>query len=1024
MLSALCACTAAVLAYGWGPRFGPAFGPLAEALLAGGAGLLAAGLLSLAATGRPPRVAHALLDVLIPAGLTWAADPALEVWQAPTAWGQLFHVTPLTAAALVLGHFVLLGAWLTGKRRHPSAGMLAVLPAMALAFNWLLLLQSPDLLQALARGVWPLPGLTPYAQDLLARAVVLAAFNEGVAVGLNGLLSRIWLRNPLVHALLLGSAVCAAVSPLFADLGSDPALAALPGPLGQVAAVACVALASAGLWAQTYLMTGFLMDAFRGRRPTAYWGAGYFAQGMGKGAVYAGLFLGLIFAAARLARAPWAAEPLSAGSPWAWALLGTALMPLLRTLVESFDGSAPIWRRLRDNCRRVRTYARGVVVGVGTGLCLQARVWEWDGGERFAAGLLLGAVAYAGVDLLADVWAMGRGRRLRFQSWRVYLTRALLGGCVAGAMAWYLDASQSAVILAKFWKYATLSTAAAGQEAHPYVIWPLFSKWGAMDLGLSTGGVRLLYNESVSGVINWSLAAPLFSVNLVFLTALFQKSLNPVRQLFSREGVIGVAEQTVRVLRWGLWMAPVIYSFLRISPDPSWYNQDGAFRSLVAIYQTWATDPAQFRAWSIQTFLYILAYDWFRILIWLDHMGLRVATLVNLSFVGGDALDELLARFQGHPGRARCIPEGLRRFATWAPLLIPFFLPMGADWDYVWVGAETIQKTGQGQVAGLSVLLGIFVLGCLGAGGALFVTRLRRPRSCALEEPAADGSVVLRNGVYALEQTPDGRGFSRVFSKVRRGTDLDLTTRPAAPWQVTGKFLYLWDVPDAETDEPAPGGSGVLAPWSLTPQPVRRDDAFCEAEQIGPLDLRLTCRCRGIVAEARVHLPPDHTAEVWRVQLRNDTDRPRRLELASYRELSVNDRNPPLRHPFFNRMHVGTWFSAPLRALFAVNRLLTTAEADPARRRVSGEVYFHAAGCLTGAGTRLVGYEDNRTRFLGGGTLRRPDGLALPPRPLDRGGLRHTFDPMAGLRLAVDLPPGGEAGFTLVDGYAPSARAG
>ena len=36
-------------------------------------------------------------------------------------------------------------------------------------------------------------------------------------------------------------------------------------------------------------------------------------------------------------------------------------------------------------------------------------------------------------------------------------------------------------------------------------------------------------------------------------------------------------------MRWGLWMAPIINTFLRQSADPSWYNQDGAVRSLVAI---------------------------------------------------------------------------------------------------------------------------------------------------------------------------------------------------------------------------------------------------------------------------------------------------------------------------------------------------------------------------------------------------------------------------------------------------------
>ena len=67
-------------------------------------------------------------------------------------------------------------------------------------------------------------------------------------------------------------------------------------------------------------------------------------------------------------------------------------------------------------------------------------------------------------------------------------------------------------------------------------------------------------------------------------------------------------------------------------------------------------------------FFGLLAYDWLRVLIWFDHMGLRVATLVNLSFLGGDRADEAAARFIGHNARTRAIPDGIRRFGTWAPL--------------------------------------------------------------------------------------------------------------------------------------------------------------------------------------------------------------------------------------------------------------------------------------------------------------------------------------------------------------------
>src|SRR5208337_3395250 len=131
------------------------------------------------------------------------------------------------------------------------------------------------------------------------------------------------------------------------------------------------------------------------------------------------------------------------------------------------------------------------------------------------------------------------------------------------------------------------------------------------NLGEVAGGVRLFWAESVAGVINWSLAAPLFSINYVLLDAALQRSLRPIKN-----------------------------SFLRQSPDPSWYNQDGAVRTLVASGADVTQSATDYRRFSLALFTGLLAYDWLRILIWIDHMGLRVASLVNLSFLGGDRADE------------------------------------------------------------------------------------------------------------------------------------------------------------------------------------------------------------------------------------------------------------------------------------------------------------------------------------------------------------------------------------------------
>src|SRR5438874_13427327 len=145
-----------------------------------------------------------------------------------------------------------------------------------------------------------------------------------------------------------------------------------------------------------------------------------------------------------------------------------------------------------------------------------------------------------------------------------------------------------------------------------------------------------------------------------------------------------------------MWLCPIIKSCLRPVVEPSWYNQDGAVRTLLAIVQDARLSPEAFRSWSLQVFIMLLAYDSVRILIWLDHFGLRVATLVNLSFLGMDRLDSRLARFLAPSATARCIPEAVKRFTTWAPLLIPYYIPRGAEWDYAWTQSEALQRQAQG----------------------------------------------------------------------------------------------------------------------------------------------------------------------------------------------------------------------------------------------------------------------------------------------------------------------------------------
>ena len=449
--------------------------------------------------------------------------------------------------------------------------------------------------------------------------------------------------------------------------------------------------------------------------------------------------------------------------------------------------------------REPENLLRGLVVGAGIGLALRAELPLANAYQRCGFGLLVGAAAYTGVDLLRDAAAIARGRRRRLQAPRVYALGALLGGAVGGALGWYFEASQLHVVIEKFTLYAAIDRPVAG-AAGSYVIYPLFSKWGAIDLGEVTGGVKLFFVESLSGVIGWSLAAPLFSFNLVLLTALLQRSAAPLRSLFTAGGLVGVGEQALRVQRWGLWMAPVIYSFLRLSPDPTWYDQDGAVRSVVAALHALLLEPGDFRRWSLEVFLGLLAYDWLRIArVVRSHGPARRDARESLlhrrrsARRGRRALHRTLGAHAGDSGGDPALCD-LGSAAD--PLLHPARRRMGPGLERSRAGARRGRRA-------------------LGAGGrragGLRDRRRRarrsrwRSRCCAQRRrdarpaqalraraaPARDERFTLGNGTYSLELSREGIGYSRVVSSAHGGGEIDLTRRPEDPLSLRGKLFYL-----------------------------------------------------------------------------------------------------------------------------------------------------------------------------------------------------------------------------------------
>ena len=134
----------------------------------------------------------------------------------------------------------------------------------------------------------------------------------------------------------------------------------------------------------------------------------------------------------------------------------------------------------------------------------------------------------------------------------------------------------------------------------------------------------------------------------------------------------------------------------------------------------------------------------------------------------------------------------------------------------------------------------------------------------------------------------------------------------------------------------------------------------------------------------------------------------------------LNETGVELRDAAYNAIHIGTWYVSSLNAIIAQNRILKGGARKSADRRLSPEVGFHAIGAGNDTKLSILGYEDVKSRFYGFGSTGAPDsllGMGAPRDPADEG-LLYGFEPIASLRIGVDLPPCGSAEIIVVDGWA------
>ena len=216
--------------------------------------------------------------------LAWAVEPTMRVWQAPPTWAEALAFSPVgggprpgPASGRQPGQRACPrpGARLARGAR-PSSSCPSCSPACSCSpppTSW------PTSAGRSASGA----GSAGTAKPPSAASSCCSCSTRSTIVGGGWLIDGHWTRSWRLRALLLLSAVCASLTPQIASFGSGPLVAELPRLLLVVLLPLVAAAAMAGLWAQTFLLTGLMLDAIRGRRPAVEACHAPLARGCGQG---------------------------------------------------------------------------------------------------------------------------------------------------------------------------------------------------------------------------------------------------------------------------------------------------------------------------------------------------------------------------------------------------------------------------------------------------------------------------------------------------------------------------------------------------------------------------------------------------------------------------------------------------------------------------------------------------------------------------------------------------------------------
>ena len=244
---------------------------------------------------------------------------------------------------------------------------------------------------------------------------------------------------------------------------------------------------------------------------------------------------------------------------------------------------------------------------------------------------------------------------------------------------------------------------------------------------------------------------------------------------------------------------------------------------------------------------------------------------------------------------------------------------------------------------------------------------------------------ILSNSRYSLLLNDRGAGFSR-FKTTNMNRHRRITE------QEYGNFLYIRDMDSNKI------WSNTYAPTNVRPE---RYHVVFATDRI-----KYMRSDNDIITTTEVIVTKRHNAEIRKISFRNLSSKTKKLELTTYTEPIICEKNADISHRVFNSMFIRSFFDEETNSLIMDRRM-----------RESKEKNFYISKLLIDEPMTEYSYETERGEFVCRGTnYQEPSGLFKKLSNYTG----DNIDPISSIRNRIEIGAGKEVTVYMINGFGKS----